>query len=413
MSARRPRGLALITTLYVAFVILLFGMTLATVAGFGYQMANGRAQSRRALEAAQAGLAETIYGLGQDRAFGTHAERTRGAVDDETAWAVDFDRASGAAWSVNNLRGRARVPGWRGQVVPPWSALVVSRATCADQQSATVEAIVQYASFPYAVAASGSVSSSAILSVGGIPSLDALVSSHDKPGSVYGGTSVESVGPAVVTGRVRSPGTISLAPGSAVTGGIEHKADVLPDLDIQTFSDRDFDGVTELAAGSTASLVSGPVYVAGDLTLSGAVLDNAYLFVDGGDLRSVGGLAGTGTIFVTGRASLEGSLNVVAGTGIAIFSVGDLTVQGGSFFQGVLYSHGAVAVHQGITVIGAVVAENANPAAATVSLSSGATVVAVPEFTQFASSWSDVGMRGSLLNGSQPLMTVRFWKEVR
>jgi hypothetical protein len=198
-----------------------------------------------------------------------------------------------------------------------------------------------------------------------------------------------------------------------VTGGIEHKADVLPDLDIQTFSDRDFDGVTELAAGSTASLVSGPVYVAGDLTLSGAVLDNAYLFVDGGDLRSVGGLAGTGTIFVTGRASLEGSLNVVAGTGIAIFSVGDLTVQGGSFFQGVLYSHGAVAVHQGITVIGAVVAENANPAAATVSLSSGATVVAVPEFTQFASSWSDAGMRGSLLNGSQPLMTVRFWKEVR
>jgi hypothetical protein len=168
----------------------------------------------------------------------------------------------------------------------------------------------------------------------------------------------------------------------------------------------------EMAAGTytTPQTLSGVIHVQGDLRLvTGGRLDDAYLFLDGGSLRCDGPLTGTGSIFATGDIQLSALANLVVNEGIAVFAGGDLEVRGLpaglQFFQGVLYSRQEVRLRTMVQVVGAVIGLGE------VHLDQQATVVHVPEYTQFGSYWEGTNMLGSAVNGDLPLMKVLFWRE--
>lgn len=424
--SRRSSGFAMATTLYVVFTVLVFGLTLATMASFQYQFAHDAVNRGRALEAAQSGMSQAIYNLSSQSSWGAAKESITGSVSsDGSSYAVTFDATSGSPYSVNNLSGTTSVAGWRGQPVPPYSALLVSQGSIPNpaggSNTRVVESVVQFAAFPYALAASNTVSISNALNVLGADDLASALAggSTDTAGNVYAGstspTAVKAGAASTVSGRIRTPGGVSLGAGSTVTDGIQTGVapEAMPDIDIDSYNNQGFQNVTVLAPGGTYTVITGPTYVNGDVTLAGAVLTNAYLYVEG-DLKSILGLTGTGTIFVKGKTSIEGVLSLVVNvnSSIAIFSQEDLTMSGGNLFQGVLYTHGNLKAKSSMTVIGSVIAQSDEHGKGTIDLDRGMRIVYLSEFTQFGSYWTSQSMQGSLLNGDEPLLETLFWREV-
>lgn len=426
----RRRGLALATVLLVVFVVLLFALTLASLATSRYQLAAHGAARTRNMEAAQAGIAAAMARLSAQPRYGRAAESFSAQVGpDGPEYSVTFDRTRGAPWSVNNLQGLTRVAGWGGRVVPPHSAHLVAEGRYPDDGAdrvRKVEAVVQFRSFPYAVAASNRVQTGNGLIVLGASSLtDLLAGRTDEVGHVYAGlpepNSLRIGGGSRVSGKARTPGTVNLGPGSTVQGGVDDgcEPEIVPDVDLQRFNNRDWTETVEMASGSylVPQILTGPVYVRGDLDLRlGATLVNAYLFVDGGSLTAGGPLTGTGSVFVTGRMDLAAAANLVFTTGIAVFAGEDLEIRGSAlgtqYFQGVLYSHGNVRVRDRVQVVGSVIAAGNAPGRGDVVLDQQATVVHLPEYTQFGSYWEALGMKGSALHGDLPLLKVMHWAEV-
>lgn len=415
------QGIALAATVFIVFAVLIFGMMLASLSAFQYQLTRDSANHASTVEAAQAGMAQAVYNLENDATFGTHKETVTTSISsDGSTYSISFDSASGLPLSTNNLTGGGLKSGYQGQLVPPYTALIVSEGkTSAGRDARVVEGLYKYAPYPYAIAATGTVNSSGALLVAGSTSLlTALANQHDGTGSVYGGsssaTAVTGGGGSLISGRVKTPGNAVFGPGSQVVGGIEADADAdtVPDVNIGQYENNSFTGVTQVAAGATlVGPVTGVIHAQGDLTLLAATLVNAYIYVDnGGNLTSTGALLGTGSIFVTGKASLEGAVNSDASTGIAVFSQQDLDISNGQLFQGVLYTHGNLHVAGGVTVLGAVIAQS-DGAGGNIALDSGAQVVFVPEYTQFGNAWTNQNMKGSVVNGTPCLMQQVFWRE--
>lgn len=427
--SRTTSGFAMATTLYVVFTVLVFGLTLATMASFQYTLANDAVNRGRAFEAAQSGMSQAIYNLSNQSSWGTAKESITGSVSsDGSSYTVTFDSTSGSPYSVNNLSGTTSVAGWRGQPVPPYSALVVSQGSIRNSmdpaggnQTRVVESVVQFAAFPYALAATSTINVTNALNVLGADDLASALTggSTDTAGNVYAGSTspiaVKAGAVSTVSGRIRTPGGVSLGAGSTVTDGIQTGVapEAMPDINIDNYTNKDFQYVTELSPGGTYTVITGPTYVNGDVTLAGAVLTNAYLYVEG-DLKSILGLTGTGTIFVKGKTSIEGVLSLVVNvnSSIAIFSQGDLTMSGGNLFQGVLYTHGNLKAKSSMTVIGSVIAESDKNGKGGIDLDRGMRIIYLSEFTQFGSYWTNQTMQGSLLNGDEPLLETLFWREV-
>ena len=149
-TRRRGRsGLALATIVYVAFVVLLFGLTLAVTASFAYQSVHRQVSQRQAMEAAQAGLALAIYQVADNPSWGTRGETLTQTVGDTgTRCTVTFNSGPPTVWSTNNLQGSTGVAGYGGQPVPPFSALIVSHGASEHGQTQKLEALIQLAPYP-------------------------------------------------------------------------------------------------------------------------------------------------------------------------------------------------------------------------------------------------------------------------
>lgn len=420
MSSRR-RGLAILQSLWVVVMLLLFGLTLAALGSYQYQLSRDAGYKEQALEAALAGIARTQSQLAADIDFSGTLSEDFGV----SRYRVTFDPAA-TPWSLNNLRSPQSRPGYLGQAAPSYSVLVFARGE-ASGRVVDVQAILQYAPYPYAVAATNEVRSNGPLYVDGAGTMDEVLDivngllgvvggllgggggSSPPIGSVqahvYADSLVEAGPLSFVNGKVNTPGTASFGSGSTVVGGIHPGArtERIPDIDIQRFSNSSFQDVTVLAPDSSYATLTGNCYVNGNITLTAAVLNNCYLFVDGGgDLTSTLGLTGTGTIFVTGKTQLEGALNIVASNGIALFSQEDLTIAGGNSFQGVLYSHGNIKVDSGLNVVGAVVSSGGS-----VEVNS-AHVIGFGDYTRLGV----YDMKGSLLQGDPPELHVVYWRQL-
>lgn len=409
----RRRGFAIMQSLWVVVMLLLFGLTLAALGSYQYQLSRDAGYREQALEAAQAGIARAQSKLAAEIDFAGTLSEDFGV----SRYTVTFD-SSKTPWSLNNLRSPQSRPGFGGQVAPSYSVLVFSRGE-ASGRVVTLQAILQYAPYPYAVAATDRLISNGPLKVDGAASFDevlglvsgligGLLGGGGTPSStqahVYSDSSIDAGSNSYVNGKARTPGTASFGPGSQVVGGIFQGArpERIPDIDIQRFSNSSFPDVTVLAPDSTYNTLTGNCYVNGNINLDATVLNNCYLFVDGGgDLVSTQGLTGTGTIFVTGQTRLEGALNLVASNGIALFSQSDLTVSGGNHFQGVLYSHGNIKVDAGLDVVGAVVS-----AGGSVEVNS-ARVIGFGDYTRLGV----YEMKGSLLQGDPPVLHVAYWRQ--
>lgn len=411
---RAQRGMAILQSLWVVVLLLLFGLTLAALGSYQYQLSRDASYKQQALEAAHAGVARAQSRLAEEIDFAGTLSEDFGV----SRYTVTFDQ-SAAVWSLNNLRSPQSRPGYLGEVAPSYSVLVFSRGE-ASGRVVTLQAVLQYGSYPYAVAATQEIRSSGPLMVEGSGTITEVLGILDGLiGGLLGGGAVPDsstqahiyadlgihAGPnSYVNGQARTPGTASFGPGSQVVGGIFQgaRAERIPDIDISRFSNASFPDVTILAPNSSYSVLTGNCYVNGDITLDAAVLNNCYLYVDGGDLVSKLGLTGTGTIFVTGKTSLEGALSIVASNGIALFSNDDLEVAGGNHFQGVLYSHGDIRVQSGLNVVGAVVSSGGS-----VEVNS-ARVIGFGDYSRLGV----YDMKGSLLQGDPPALHVVFWRQL-
>lgn len=407
MSKRR--GLAMASILLMVFMLLLFGMTLASLASSQYRLTSGSARRTQSLHAAQSGLALASYWMARNPSWGTTGESLDERVGEER-FELGFSATADRPASVNNLESSSSRSAPNGRVVPPYTALLYVRGEDAQGTKPVVlEALARFASFPYAVAAGQEVRAQAGLTVLGAPDLTAVLAGEaELPGHVYGGERVVCGGGSTVSGKVRSVGTVSLS-GTAL-GGVEENVnpELLPNLDLTDYSTRDMDDVTVMVPGAPylAPVLSGPVYVDGDLELVSPVLVNARLYVRG-NLSVLVSMVGTGSIFVEGSTRLAATTTLLASDSIAVFSQGPLEVVGGAAFQGVLYSHQDVRIQTPLTVVGSVMSRAGN-----VHFQSPTIVTYLSEFTRLGTSWARRSMLGSVLAGSKPRLELVYWREL-
>ena len=368
----------------VTSLIFFFSLAVINLGLFHYQAAQRQAQSYRALEAAQSGLAAAVGRLSQDPRVGVSP-----LVLSEDMPGARYQVRFGPSLSVNNLAGFLPATGWRGR---------------------TVEAVVHLEALPFPVQSMGGVTGHT-MTVAGAGSADLFQSDGARlPGSIYGGGGVSLDGIGVVTGGIRTPGTAAVAPGVVVTGKVEEHTDPLevPDLDISTFDTSSTPGHTVMTGGTHTGILPlrGAIYVEGDVRFVGpVVLDSAIIYVaNGGNLEIDGLLTGKGTLFVTGKTRLSSGVMVNDDSQIAIFSQKDLEVTNKdlplvSAFQGVLYSHGAIKLGPAVTVLGAVISR------ANLEFAGLNQIVNIPEHSAFASFWLARGAGGAP-------MKLDYWAEL-
>lgn len=458
--ATRPRGLALASVMFVIFMVLLFGLTLASVGSYQYQSTYLVVERHRALEAAEAGVARAIYAVADNPNFGAHGEGLQEKLADGSSYRVSFVPSAGLAWSLNNFQSASGVAGWHDHSVPPYCALLVASGTSPAGQKRVVEALVQAQTYSYAVACSGTVQASGGLTVrGSSTAANALAGVFDGVGNVYAGgagpppapvppppppakgkgndngngngngnghshppppppppppqgpPSLISQAPGIITGQVVLTGGNGLF-STEVDGGVQTDANPqsLPDINISQYSNSSFAGVTNLSAGNypIPLNINGPTYVDGNLTLqAGANLNNAYLFVNG-NLDSHGPITGSGSLFVNGHTDLHSTIQLSETTTIAVFSNGNLTLHDDGVFQGLLYCHQTITTMGYLEVVGAVIAQGPQ---AQIKIQAGngyqgnLIVTFVPEYVSFASNY----VSGQSM--STTALTQLYWRE--
>lgn len=395
----------MLNAMLVTSLIFFFSLAVINLGLFHYQAAQRQAQSYRALEAAQSGLAAAVGRLSQDPRVGVSP-----LVLSEDMPGARYQVRFGPSLSVNNLAGFLPATGWRGRVVPAHCAHLVAEGFSTGDGHRTVEAVVHLEALPFPVQSMGGVTGHT-MTVAGAGSADLFQSDGARlPGSIYGGGGVSLDGIGVVTGGIRTPGTAAVAPGVVVTGKVEEHTDPLevPDLDISTFDTSSTPGHTVMTGGTHTGILPlrGAIYVEGDVRFVGpVVLDSAIIYVaNGGNLEIDGLLTGKGTLFVTGKTRLSSGVMVNDDSQIAIFSQKDLEVTNKdlplvSAFQGVLYSHGAIKLGPAVTVLGAVISR------ANLEFAGLNQIVNIPEHSAFASFWLARGAGGAP-------MKLDYWAEL-
>jgi hypothetical protein len=182
-------GFALATTFIVAFFVLLAGFTMAALASFNYSMLKQTQLRDEAFDAAQAGLNYAVAELIKSQAWGasnspgaltdvlpqTQISPALASASDPQHFYVSFNPAgvpsgypAGLPWSINNLSGGKTLSGpldpadGMPHQVPPGSALIfaagVAGPTGGRQEIRIVEALLQAGAFPFALAATSTVS---------------------------------------------------------------------------------------------------------------------------------------------------------------------------------------------------------------------------------------------------------------
>ncbi len=360
--------MALGTTLVVAVLVATLGLIMASASITHLQL-----MARMHNEATARDLARSALHLAIDRVFtraeyGTAGESLEVALPGVEGVAVlAFGEPEAEllklSRSTNNLLGASSVTAADGQTVPAEACYLVAEGRCRGV-TRRVEAILARPPFPYAVASDGPIVSAGGLEVG---SRDPADPARLLPADVLSNAPGQSVvlGPeCTIKGDIRAHGQIQLDP----AGGTLVEGQVLPNQDaseVPPLEAASFDpGATAAplqAHYTRADLTgrlrsSGPVTVAGDLALEGALL-----YVDG-DLTVGGSLTGSGIVVTTGRLTVGAQADVAAADKVALLAQGGIRLQGqgksGSRLRGLVYTEGPLEATQ-IRLEGALVAREA------------------------------------------------------
>jgi hypothetical protein len=428
------QGIAMLNVLLVITLVMIFSLAVTNLGLFHYQTARRQESSLKASEAAQSGLAEAVRRLSLDPRLGTAGPTVIVGNIGEGSYEV---RLGGSAdlRSTNNLDGFLPKPGYGGRSVPAHTVHLLSIGTAKGGGRKVVEAIARLEALPFPVQSTGRVVANGLTVAGAGSPTRFLTGGERLPGSIYAGSSatnaIELHGLGAVTGDLRTPGQVSrdltvVVSGQEYTG--TSPLDV-PDLTISLFDNSGTAGVQTVVSdnygplntiggllGSPTGLVvhrlHGAVYIDGSVNITGPVLmENASVFVgNGGNLTINGPLTGKGSIFVTGKTELASGAMVNDDDQIAIFSQGDLEIKNSqlplvSIFQGVLYSHSKIKLGAGVTVLGAVIAQAADPLQGMLEFGALNQVIHIPQHTAFASYWLARGAGGA------PMKLV-YWAEL-
>ncbi|MGE0491531.1 MAG: hypothetical protein AB7S38_20135 [Vulcanimicrobiota bacterium] len=397
-----PRGAALATTVLVGAVLLVVALTMAGVGSFHLRLATRQANLEQARNAAESVTALAIDRLSHDQHFGLAGDadqRSLEVVVANTTGRLTFEPDRADLWGVevshNNLEQDTAAPA-SGRSLAPFSAQLKAVGE-SNGVTYALETILRIPHYRYAIATSGTLTSSGGLFVASVPDLQTLAGglAAVPPDQLLPGHLVANavgplwlasspLSPTNITGDAQSGGSISLGAQTSVGGAVLENADPenLPELDVADYDPAGWTGLYELTTSVSSSplTLEGPVRRSGDLTISngGLELDGAYLYVDG-NLVVNGGVSGKGAIFCTGDVTLNGGSALSTDNVQALVAAGNVTISGddqqSSHFNGVVYGGGNIAISD-ITLVGSLVNNAATPTTTSIS---DTNVVEVPE----------------------------------
>lgn len=335
-----------------------------------------------ALNEAEAGISRMLYNIREDANYGLSNEEIYSKITpdmtiNECYHRISFKNGnmSGIPWSTN-AKNSAKT-GYNNRTVPKDMIHAVSTGYCRGQYR-TIEVLVHKPPFPYALAASGRIESSTPLYVDGVNNAQEYVDGKSpEPGHIlsnYIRTGTSKPNPSnpqdcsifigespkektYISGFVQSASNVNIKGTPTIKGGIRQNTDTveLPFINTGNYFNKDETGVINLCSDTfPAQEMDAMYYHAGNLTYSGSVkMDNAFLFMENGNLTINGGLSGVGAIIIkNGNVTINGDTTLSGTNKIALICDGDINLNGyGNSFQGIVYSHGNINASN-ITVVG-------------------------------------------------------------
>lgn len=390
---RSTLGATLATTILLATVLLTLAFTLASSSVFHLNVAAQVSNLEQARNLAESAVARGVERLLDSPSYGV--------IGDADAKSLEIHFDGSRPDIVGRCNGVTR----------------------------TVETVVNIPRYKYAIATSGTLTSSGGLTVtsveeladlsGGLASVLAedLLPGHIAANGTGAALVLSSTAaqPTLVTGDALSGGTAALGPQTTVEGAVIQGADPveLPDMVVEDYDPAGWMGLFELTnpAGYASTLtLEGPVRVTGNLDViaGGLEIEGAYLYVDG-NLDVTGGIIGKGAVFATGSITVDGASVFSTDNVQALVAKGNLSIigldKGASYFQGVMFNNGDFYAAD-ITLAGSL-ANNAPLGETSTFELERANVVHVPEAVSFDFRFpfkarSTIGVPGLMLGPPGP-----------
>ena len=368
------------TVMLAVMLLVVLGFTLA-----GLSTTHLRLTTRANLDIKASNLARSVAALAvsrlmENQELGKNGTEVVELVTEDGRGVVSFEqetpRTDTFARSTNNLGSTESVPGGFGEAVPSDSVHIVALGESGGVVR-TVEVVLRVPSFPWAVAAGGTVETRRGVLIGALPEgvwppppesellpADLLANSGDDEAVVLGSDST-------ILGDVDTPGKVKLSgdPSTIKVEGEIHagtRPAQLPELKASDYdpadSGRSYDDLNSLADQGQTVVLTGAARREGDLTLnSGLELQGSHLFVDG-DLVVRGGLKGSGVIVCTGNVEIDSGLTLDGATEVAVVADGRVVLKGGgkasSTVRGLFYA-GQGLEAQEMTLVGTLLAGEA------------------------------------------------------
>ena len=381
----KSRGSSLVSVLMWVALVATLGFALAGLSIHHLSAMANQSCRQEALNLARSAVSQGIERLMVDTAYGklpstapllqVELSGTRPGAVGLLTFTPSLANDQEIPCSVNNLEGTAALPGSLRHVVPPAQAQLIG----VGKSGGVTQKVVAYLAvppFPYSLASAGPVRAEGGVTVGALPALPDgpvaadstllpadILSNDGTSGSIFLGANTR------VTGDVRAAGAITLDPtapeGSILVEGMlkaSSSKEKIPHIPLHDYdpqaADKPFTNV-ESANYPGHMVIDGSNRRPGSLRVDqGLELRGGLLYVDG-DLTISGGLTGKGVVVATGKVTVSGQSELVAGGGVALLAGKDLTLAGsgsqGSYLQGLVYTEGLFQADR-VSVVGTLIA---------------------------------------------------------
>lgn len=401
--SRKAAGMAIGSVVMVIALAVMFAFLMASLAIIHLQLTSREWARATAQNLADSAIAAAIAQLKQNPLYGrpgqpnapfvaTFTNTPPNAQGVVTFTPMSLPTVGAIPISTNNFNQSGPTSGAGTTTVPGYACALIGTGVCGDIVRCQ-RVVVMSPPFPDCLAAAGTIQSTGALVVASVnqslPPGQLLSTGNTSPGDMV---SNSTASPAVnlqgsgihVMGDIRTCGTIALDP-TADVGGAQYQHDdplALPFVDVigklqdvacipagsncadapSSMSNPSLSGFNLVASGHSVDVqypqatITNPVdcYINGDLTLNQGVLAVT------GNLTVTGGVNGIGAVVCGGTLTIQGASNLQTSDRLALLSQGDMHISGkngmnGSFFQGLVYTHGNFYASD-VTLLGAFVA---------------------------------------------------------